>query len=70
MMFLLPRLMTLPQRPDQGGVLGQTITDTHLVDSWVIAAFLLFEVTVFLFDEFDEFDERRSKTILNDSVPH
>jgi hypothetical protein len=49
-MFLLPRLVTLPQRPDQGGILAQTITDTNFVTTWVVAAFILFEVTVFLFD--------------------
>ena len=49
-MFLLPRLVTLPQRPDQSGILAQTITDTNFVTTWVVAAFILFEVTVFLFD--------------------
>lgn len=60
MMYILPRLFpSLPRRtPDQNGALHRTISDTNFVTSWVIFAFLAFELTVHFtgFDLSDAFE--------------
>lgn len=48
-MWVLPRFLNLTG-PQDSSILGRTITDTNFVTSWVIFAFLIFEVGIYLFD--------------------
>lgn len=49
LMWLIPRLMPMAQH-DVDSVLRRTITDTNFVTSWVILAFLIFGVGIYLFN--------------------
>ena len=48
-MWLLPRFIQSSKKPAvQSAILRQTISDTNFVTGWVIIAFLLFEVSLFV----------------------
>ena len=48
-MWLLPRFMSPQNNTAQGAsILRQTIADTNFVTGWVIIAFLVFEVSLFI----------------------
>ena len=48
-MWILPRFLKMTEVQDQS-ILRRTISDTNFVTSWVILAFLIFEVGIYLFD--------------------
>ena len=47
-MWLLPRFLPRPKASTSSGILRQTIADTNFVTGWVIIAFLIFEVSLFV----------------------
>jgi len=47
-MWLIPNLMRRPSTSAPRSVLQQTITDTNFVTGWVIIAFLLFEISLYV----------------------